>query len=77
MKPRLAAQALGGPGSPPLVSPHPQGGMKLTSLTCFIHIPEDVERSSWLMSAWIHTMDGHNKDRNGLDLTEAEAIKKR
>ena len=29
------------------------------------------------MSAWIHPRDGHNKDRNGMDLTEAEDVKKR
>ena len=29
------------------------------------------------MSAWIHPRDGHNKDRNGMDLTEAEYVKKR
>ena len=77
MKPSLAAQGLGGPGSPPLVSSNPQGGLKLTSLTCFIPYPQGWERSSCLMSAWIHPRDGHNKDRNGMDLTEAEYVKKR
>ena len=77
MKPSLAAQGLGGPGRHPFVSSNPQGGLKLTSLTCFIPHPREWERSSCLMSAWIHPRDGHNKNRNGRDLTEAEDIKKR